>query len=122
MRRLLLPILALFLFAAAPLRADTFEDSVEAMIRGDYATAAKLLQPLAERGNADAQYSLGGLHEMGKGVPQNYVRAYVWYTLAAAKGDVDSVNARNEITAKMTPAQLEEAKRLAREWKPNTGQ
>jgi hypothetical protein len=42
----------------------------------------------------------------------------MWYNLAAAQGDKDAAKARDELTAKMTPAQIAEAQRLARQWKP----
>jgi len=40
----------------------------------------------AESGDAFSQWSLGLAYESGQGVPQNYMRAYVWYSVAAAQG------------------------------------
>jgi uncharacterized protein len=57
----------------------------------------------------------------GEGVLQDYVLAHMWFNLAAAAGDALSVDAatnRDFVTEKMTPAQIEEAQRLARAWKP----
>ena len=51
-------------------------------------------------------------------MPQDYVQAYMWYTLVAAQGDADAAKKRDNVAAKMTPAQIAEAQRLAREWKP----
>jgi hypothetical protein len=45
-----------------------FEDSVAAYQRGDYATALRLLDPLAEHGTADAQFNLGIIYNKGQGV------------------------------------------------------
>ena len=42
--------------------AGPFEDSAAAYQRGDYTTALQLLRPLAEQGDADAQYNLGVLY------------------------------------------------------------
>ena len=51
------------------------------------AEAAKWFRKSAEQGHADAQSSLGGMYEDGKGVPRDYVQAHKWYNLAAAKDD-----------------------------------
>ena len=57
----------------------------------------------------------------GEGTPQDYVRAYMWFTLAAVTGDKDAIKARDITAKQMTPAQIAEAQKLAREWKPKTG-
>ncbi len=54
---------------------------------GDYATALQEFRPLAEQGNAYAQYNLGIMYEIGQGVPQDYAEAVKWYRLAAEQGD-----------------------------------
>ena len=57
----------------------------------------------------------------GEGVPQDYVRAHMWLNLAAAQDKSQyhfAAKARDELAAKMTPAQIAEAQRLAREWTP----
>jgi TPR repeat protein len=174
-----------------------FEDGIAAYERGDYATAFRLMKPLAEKGDAkaqhnlgvmydygrgfpqdttkalkwyrraakqgipDAQHNLGLMYYYGQGVPQNYIEAAKWYRRAAGQGMPDSqvnlgimyyhgqgvsqnyvlahmwlnlagsqypasvrknvndaVHYRDIVDAKMTPAQIAEAQRLAREWKP----
>jgi len=76
----------------------------------DFAEAMKWYRLAADQGNASAQNNLGRMFFQGQGVLRNYVRAYMWASLAAAQG--------LEIMEKeMTPAQLVEAQRLAREWK-----
>ena len=47
----------------------------EAYDRGDYAAAVSAMRPLAEEGNAAAQFNLGLHYHNGQGVPQNYVLA-----------------------------------------------
>jgi uncharacterized protein len=84
----------------------------------DYATAASWYRKAAQQGDADAQVNLGILYGMGQGVPQNYAAAHMWFNLAAARGNKDAVKGRDMVAAKMTPAQLAEAQKLAREWKP----
>ena len=51
--------------------AGPFENAIAAAQRGDYATAVRLWRPLAEQGNAPAQFHLGFMHGMGQGVPQD---------------------------------------------------
>jgi TPR repeat protein len=49
-----------------------FEEGRAAYERGDYATAIKKLRPLAEAGNAEAQFYLGAMYAEGRGVPQDF--------------------------------------------------
>jgi uncharacterized protein len=63
--------------------ADPFEDGYDALTRGDYATAMRLWRPLAEQGDAVAQYNLGLMHYRGEGVPQDYATAAGWFRKAA---------------------------------------
>lgn len=70
---------------ATPARAD-FQAGNDAYNRKDYETALREWKPLAEQGNADAQYTLGAMYDKGKGVPQDYVQARQWYEQAAAQG------------------------------------
>ncbi|MEC4687440.1 MAG: SEL1-like repeat protein, partial [Nitrospirota bacterium] len=69
-------------------------------------------------GNAKAQFNLGGMYLGGRGVPQDYVQAHMWVNLAAAQGLEAARNNRDRASKQMPPAQLAEAQRLAREWKP----
>ena len=54
---------------------------------GDYATALRELRPMAEGGNAAAQFMLGFLLANGKSVPQDLVQARQGYEKAAAQGN-----------------------------------
>ena len=83
----------------------------------DYATDASWFRKAAEEGNVIAQHDLGVMYAKGEGVPQDYVQAHMWFSLSAAQGDGATKN-RDIIAAKMTPAQIAEAQKLAREWKP----
>ncbi len=63
------------------------------------------------------------MYATGDGVPQDYVQAHMWYNLAASRyppgSDRDKVvRNRDTVAEKMTPEQIAEAQRLAREWKP----
>jgi uncharacterized protein len=84
----------------------------------NYAEAAKWFRLAADQGNALAQSKLGYYYLNGQGVPQDYVSAYMWFNLSAASGDKDAVKARDSVAELMTPAQIAEAQKLAREWPP----
>jgi uncharacterized protein len=86
----------------------------------DYAVAVSWYRKAAEQGDADAQVNLGILYGMGQGVPQDYVSAHMWFSLAVTGGHKDAMKARDMAAAKMTPAQIAEAKKLAREWRPKS--
>jgi hypothetical protein len=52
------------------------------------------------------------------GVPQDDVLSHMWFSLAASQGYDLAATERDKLAAKMTPHQIAEAQRLAREWKP----
>jgi TPR repeat protein len=114
----LLATLVLSICLAAPALAGPFEDGVAAYDRKDYAAALWIFRPLAEQGNASAQNNLGVMYAIGNGIPQDYVEAHKWANLAAAQGNKVAEKFMDSIAARMTPAQIAEAQRLAREWKP----
>ena len=62
------------------------EKAIEAIERGDYATAFKISLPLAEQGDAEAQYNLGFMYDHGQGVPQDDAEAVKWFRKAAEQG------------------------------------
>ena len=103
---------------ATPVVAAPLEDADAAVKRRDYATAVRLVRPLAEQGDANAQYNLGVFYDNGLGVPQDKVRAYMWLNLSAAQGRDGAAAFRDLMARRMTPAQIAEAQKLAREWKP----
>ncbi len=107
---------------AAPVGAGQFEDGFAAYKRGDYATAFRLWRPLADQGIAGAQYNLGVMYRDGQGVPQDYVEAHMWLNLSASasagKERDKAVKTRDMVADRMTPAQIAEAQKLAREWRP----
>ncbi len=84
----------------------------------DYKAALDWLRKAAERGDLMGEVALGMAYQFGQGVPQDYVLAHMWYNLASAQGNVDAGKDRDALAAKMTPAQVAEAQRLAREFKP----
>jgi TPR repeat protein len=187
-----LAAIILVLSFAAPVVAGPYDDANAAAMRGDYATALRIVRPLADQGNAEAQnhlgimyerghgvpqdyaealnwyrkaadqgnavaeFNLGGMYQNGKGVTENYVeaerwyrraadqglaggqlligtmyeigmvvpkdvvRAYMWLNLSAAQSLQGAAEERDKVAHQMTPVQIAEAQKLAREWKPAT--
>ena len=111
-------LLALTLAPAAPVAAQDFDAGNEAYKRGDYAAALREWRTLAEQGDAEAQNRLGIMYLLSQGVPQDLVLAHLWLSLAARQGHETAYIISDDVAAFMTPAQIAEAQKLAREWKP----
>ena len=79
-------VIAVAVMLSLPVAAQDFGKGEEAYERGDYSTALREWRPLAEQGEAQAQYRLGFLYQFGQGVPQDYERAVMWYRKAADQG------------------------------------
>jgi len=66
-----------------------------------------------------AQSQLGWLYRVGQGVPQDNVRAYMWFNIATAHSTGDeqkqAAENRDDVARRMTPAQIAEAKRLTQQ-------
>jgi cell division septation protein DedD len=81
---------ALLLASTAPLSAQSVKAGIDAWQKADYATAVAIWRPLAEKGNADAEFNLGQAYRLGHGVPTNLAEAKTWFQRAAAQGHVDA--------------------------------
>jgi len=92
--------------------AQDFDRGVSAYNDGDYPTALREFRLAAEQGNASAQYNLGLMYDNGQGLPQNYQLAYMWFSLAAAKGVERAASARDKAAGNMTPEQIGRAQQL----------
>ena len=84
----------------------------------NYAQAVKWYRKAADQGYDKAQFNLGVMYAQGQGVPQNYAQAYAWFSLAAAQGHANAVKARDMFAKLMTPAQIAEGQKMARDWRP----
>jgi TPR repeat protein len=84
--------LVLALLVALPATAQDFQKGWAAQNRGDYATALKEWQPLAEQGDAIAQFDLGFMYANGQGVPQDHAEAIKLYRKAAEQGLASAQN------------------------------
>jgi len=83
----------LFIFLAAVLNnalASDLEDAVEAMRAGDFAEAYCIMRPLAESGDADAQYNIGWMYLNGYGLRVNDSLALEWWKQASEQGHSDA--------------------------------
>ena len=93
-------------------------------VQQDYAEAVKWYRKAADQGDPYAQISLGSMFFYGKGVPHDYVLAHMWTNLgvlripSAETKKRQAIRMRDAVAGLLTPAQIAEAQRLAREWKP----
>lgn len=81
----------------------------------DYEEAIKFFRKAAERENTDAQYNLGVMHELGQGVLQNNIYAYMWYDIAASNSHKRAAKNRGNTARYMTTSNISKAQELARE-------
>jgi len=106
MKKLLL-ILVLAVMCSSVARADDSDGALSAL---------KLLRSLAEKGSSNAQNIIGAMYFQGdNGVPQDYVRAHMWFSFAARNGNKDGSKARDIIASQMTHTEIAEAQNMARE-------
>ena len=87
----------------------------------DNAEALKWFTQAAEQGDAEGQTALGMMYALGRGVEPDLVLANKWIFIAAEQGNKDAVMARTQLAAKLTPEQLVESKKLAKEWQNERG-
>jgi ankyrin repeat protein len=91
----------------------------------DYKEAEQWFCKAAEHGDTSAQYMLGAIYVEGLGVTQDYIQAYMWLTVSIAgstnkqsQAIQKATDLRDSFAKKMTPRQINEAKRLAEELEP----
>ena len=76
----------MMLLGATPVSAGDFKLGFNAYQKRDYSTALREWTPLAENGDMNAQYNLGHMYRLGKGVSKDYTEAAEWYRKAANQG------------------------------------
>ena len=91
MTKIFLVVVSLFVVAgllesSSSVGAQSLDQGALAARHGDYIGALEEWKPLAEKGEAAAGYAVGYMYEFGKGVPQDYAQAAVWYRKAANQG------------------------------------
>jgi uncharacterized protein len=80
-----LAIAAAALAIAAPAFADV-KTGVDAWFAGRYGDAIRTWRPLADKGDADAQFNMGQAYRLGRGVPADMTIAQSWFQKASAQG------------------------------------
>ena len=93
--------------------AGPWEDGMAAYNRGDYVPAIRLFRPLAEQGNTKAQSVLGVMYHRGQGVARNSVRAFIWFSRAAARGDARAKAELRDVSQTMTRQKISQAREMA---------
>src|ERR1700732_2132083 len=71
---------------AASTTAGPLDDATAAIRKGDYGMAHQIWRPLADKGDALAQFNLGQMHARGLGVQRDYTEAIAWLRKAADQG------------------------------------
>ncbi|MBF0375276.1 MAG: sel1 repeat family protein, partial [Alphaproteobacteria bacterium] len=83
----------------------------------DLAKGVGLLRRAADQGQPDALMALARLHLSGRGVVKDPVRALTMAELALTLGLADAKTERDALAASLKPAQIAEARRVARQWR-----
>ena len=91
LHRLLSIMLVTLAFAATAALAEPLADALRAIESGRHKQAVQMLTPLANSGNALAQYRLGMLYYNGQGVGEDEKLAIYWWKKAATQGNVESM-------------------------------
>lgn len=78
------------LFMSSLAFGQSGDPTLEAASKGDIAKALEVWRPMAEQGNAAAQFNLGLMYEKGDGVPADYQEAARWYHKSAVQGYADA--------------------------------
>ncbi len=92
----------------------------------NYTAALQWYRKAVSQGNALARLSLGVMYATGQGVRQDYLQARVWFILAVegipesdATHHATAVDYRDRVAAHLSAAQIAEAKKRSREWRPD---
>ena len=87
---LMLGVTVLLCLSASIVWSADLQKGLAAAQKGDFATALREWKPLAEQGDASAQYNLGVMYDLGEGVTQDYKTAVKWYRLSAEQGNASA--------------------------------
>jgi hypothetical protein len=86
-----LAVAAVLLGAATlALAQQAVKSGIDAWQQGDYASAIAIWRPLAQKGDADAEFDLGQAYRLGRGVPVDLAQAQLWLEKAADAGHLDA--------------------------------
>ncbi|MCY4515506.1 MAG: SUMF1/EgtB/PvdO family nonheme iron enzyme [Candidatus Tectomicrobia bacterium] len=102
-------------------QADYY-DGLRAADTGRHSEALREWQAAVNAGDAKAMLALGRLYRQGLGAPQDYIKAHMWFNLAAGRGEAEAVTERDALAGRMAPEQIAEAQKLAAAWQPGATQ
>jgi TPR repeat protein len=117
MRFVIVMLIALCSFAASAYAGD-IDEGKAAYEHRDYKAAMNLLRPLADQGNAEAQFKVGEMYRNGQGVAKDQTEAYFWYGLAAKGGNGNASFLRSHIEEGLSDEQKSAAAKRLQDWKP----
>lgn len=100
------------MFGPAGALAGPWEDGMAAYNRGDYVPAIRLFRPLAQQGNAKAQALLGVMYRNGQGVAKSSAHAFLWLSMASARGNAKARGELREVSRAMSPRELAQAREM----------
>ncbi|MDO4698621.1 MAG: tetratricopeptide repeat protein [Pasteurellaceae bacterium] len=101
-------------YAQALSPEEQFEQGVTAYKQGNYQKAHELFLPLAEQGEAKAQFNLGVMYKEGEGIKQDDYQAFKWFEKAAEQGEAPAQIALGGMYA--LGKGVEPNRNLARKW------
>ena len=107
-------IAAALVLRGAGALAGPWEDGMAAYSRGDYVPAMALFRPLARKGNAKAAAAIAAMYRKGQGVAKSSAHAFMWFSIAAARGDTDARTEMNEMARTMSAKELAQAREMMR--------
>src|SRR5262245_36390143 len=111
-------IAAMVLFAAAEMlaragaAAGRWEDGMDAYVRGDYVPACQIFRPMAQQGNAKPQGVLGKMYRKGQGVTKSTSHAFMWLSLASARGNARARVELRDMSRSMSAEELAHAREM----------
>jgi TPR repeat protein len=70
--------------------AANYQEGIDAYAKGDFAAALAKFRPLAEKGNAQAQFNMGVMARQGQGVAPDDRQAVDWWMKAAEQGHAEA--------------------------------
>lgn len=112
------PLCLALMLAAAPALATPLEDAMRQLDAGKPEAAARILSPLADAGNAEAQYRLGLMYFSGNGVAENEKRSYELLLRSALQGHINAMlQLANVLTfGQQVPTFIQDPEHEAAKW------
>lgn len=113
-------IFTLLMLISLSLHAS-FEEAIEAQEKGSYNLAVEKYQAAADAGDIRAFGRLAGMYLYGVGVEKDYKKAYIWFGMAAASGDIDAAKFQRAAASTMTMEQVKESMESLEDYKSQFG-